>query len=117
MNGYANRGEYTIRCKWYKRIQGTNEYEKKTRGIFYAKIVSPLTVMPSVINGKLKDLRSEMTIESISNISEMNADDKVLIRGKELRVERLISEEMTSTEFSARPYKKTQLLLVGKGVM
>lgn len=114
MNSYiGSRSEYSIRCTYFKRIPNTSTYEDKPREIFYCKILTPMTKTPIIVNGRVKDMRKEIALESISNIKDLNVDDKVLFRGELLRAEKILVEEITSTEFSSRPYKRTQMVLVG----
>jgi hypothetical protein len=115
-NIYAKQIEdkngYDIRCKYFKRIEGTQEYDIKPYGVFYAKEIQPEINNPVIINGKIKDRVLQTTIETLDFVDSLNADDKILYKGNVYRVNSISSTAISSQEFSSRPNKQTQIVLV-----
>lgn len=103
---------YEIRCKIFKRIPDTQDYDPKVQGIFYAKEISPFQETPILINGRIKDKRYQATIETLDYVNILNVDDYVLYLGQMYRVESMSSISISSQAYSIRPSKKTTIVLV-----
>lgn len=107
-----NTEGYDIRCKIFKRIEGTQTYEPKTKGVFYAKEISPFQETVISVNGRVKDKRYQATIETLDYINNLNVDDRVYYLGNFYRVESINSISVSSQAFSNRPSKQTTIVLI-----
>lgn len=106
-----NKG-YEIRCKAFKRIEGTQLYEPKCYCLFYAKEVAPFQATTISINGKIKDTRFQATIETLDFVRNLKNDDKIYYKGEMYRIDSVNSVAISSQEFSTRPSYKTTFVLV-----
>lgn len=109
----TNQKDYFDRNKYYKRIKETNTYEKEPSGIFYSKDLVAMTSTPVIFNGKVKDLRYEVTIVTQDIVSDLEVDDIVEYGGERFRVEKIIADDLNENKkFSNRPRFETQITLV-----
>ena len=108
----VNNEEYTLRAKVFKAIGGTQLLNQKSSGVLYCKIISPLTFNPVVVNGILKEMCEEMTIETLSVLKDLKVDDFIFIKAQKFRIERISKEIISDTQFSSRPSVRTQIVLV-----
>lgn len=107
-----NKEGYDIRCKMFKRIEGTQTYDPKIKGVFYAKEISPFQETPVVLNGNIKSKRFQATIETLDQVNILNVDDYVLYQGSIYRVESKSSISISSQAYTIRPVKQTTIVLV-----
>jgi hypothetical protein len=109
----TNQADYNDRNKYYKRIEGTNEFEEKPRGVFWSKDLVAMTTTPIIINGKIKNVRYEVTIVTLDYIVDLQVDDEVEYGGERFRVEKIIADDLNKNKkFMTRPTFETQITLV-----
>lgn len=109
----TNAKECHDRNKYYKRIKGTQEYDVKPSGVFYSMDKIPLTIVPVVINGKVKGYRKEVTIVTYDTITDLTVDDMVEYSGERWRVNQITpNDNNDNKEFSRRPRLETEIVLV-----
>ena len=109
----TNAREYHDRNKYYKRIEGTQDFEEKPRGVFYSQDVNPLTITPQIINGKAKGTRYEVTIKTLDTITDLTVDDLVEYGGERYRVNSIVANDTNENkQFSKRPKFETTIVLV-----
>lgn len=106
-----NKG-YDLRCKCFKRIEGTQTYEPKFSCVFYAKEISPLQATSNIVNGIVKGTRYAVTIETLDYVDDLVNDDKVLFKGQLYRIDSISSLSISNQENSIRATKQTTINLV-----
>jgi hypothetical protein len=107
-----NKEDYDVRCKIFKRIEGTQTYDPKVKGIFYAKEIAPFQETNIILNGNVKTKRFQATIETLDQINILDIDDYVLYQGNVYRVESKSSISISSQAYTIRPVKQTTIVLV-----
>ncbi len=109
----TNAKECHDRNKYYKRIEGTQEFETKPRGIFYSTDEIPLTIAPIVVNGKAKGKKYEVTIKTYDTVTDLEVDDIVEYSGERWRVNQVTPNDVNDNkQFSNRPRFETTIVLV-----
>ena len=81
INIYTSRRTYKRECKWFNQKKENSEkleYEEFPSGVFYAKEVSPNTFNKTIIAGVLQFNSSELTLETIDDVSSLVPNCKVL---------------------------------------
>lgn len=112
LKNIENNTGYDLRCKIFKRIPNTQLYEQKTKGVFYAKEISPFQETVININGKMKDRRMQATIETLDYVDNLSVDDKVYYKSKLYRVESISKLAISSQANSNRPSYQTTIVLI-----
>lgn len=107
-----NKNGYDIRCRIFKRIEKTQTYDPKVKGIFYAKEISPYQETPVILMGNVKSKRYQATIETLDQVNILNVDDYVSYLGQIYRVESKSSVSVSSQAYTNRPVKQTTIVLV-----
>lgn len=109
----AQKSGYCDRNKFYKRIEGTNEFEKEPFGVFYSKDEVAMSTNVQRIGAKIKDKRSEVVIRTNDCVAGLEVDDRVLYGGEFFRVERIVADDdAVNKEKSNRPKFETLITLV-----
>lgn len=109
----TNAKECHDRNKYYKRFEGTQEYNVKPSGVFYSMDRVPLAITPVIINGKVKGSRREVTIVTYDTVSDLTVDDIVEYGGERFRVDKIVPNDVNDNkQFSRRPRFETEITLV-----
>lgn len=110
----TNQADYYDRNKYYKRIEGkVNQYEEKPRGVFWSKDLIAMTETPVIVNGIVKGKRSEVTIVTLDQVTDLSVDDRVEYGGEFFRVEKIVADDLNKNKrFMKRPTFETQITLV-----
>lgn len=106
INLYTSRRKYKIKCSWYKVKKDKEKliYNEQPSGYFYAKWESPNTHNKDLIGGFLQINNEQITISTVDDTSDLNANDKVVMYGESWLVksiQRVMIKKQS--EFSVKP--------------